>query len=306
MSHLVATLALLTARALTPELEVTVEPRQLTVGDRAALTLRLRLPAELPAGDVSWPHWERSVGGVEILAVGPLETVELEGGERLLTQTLDITVFEVGEAVVPSIGLEVAAAEGPRRLSSDEIRLDVVSVLPEDEAEPQARPPAPPRPPEIGERFWWTSGALAAACCAALALLLQHGGRGGAAPVAAPVLSPRQELDRSLAALAAERDVASLYAGLSMATRRYLGRALDFAAPESTTSEIARTLKRLRLDAELVARTARLLTACDMVKFAASEPGPEAARERIGESESIADGIDEWLRPAEPEPEEAA
>lgn len=306
MTQLVSALALLAVAALGPDLDVTVTPQQLTVGDRAELTLSLRLPEQLPTGAVSWPEWQSALGEVEILEIGPVESVTLSDGRRLLTQTLDVTFFEVGEAVIPPIGVELALAGGPTVISSDEVSLNVVSVLPADEAEPQAKPPAPPQPLTLGERFWWASGALLATCIVAMALLLQQSSRVDAASSTTPRLSPREELQRALMSLRAESDAESLHAGVSMTTRRYLGRVLQFAAPESTTSEIQRALRQRQIEADLVARTGRLLGACDMVKFARQDVSLESGRQHITEIESLADGVDVWLRPAEADDQETS
>jgi hypothetical protein len=292
-------LALAAAPVRGAELELAVEPQRLTVGDRAALTLTLRSSEELPQGAVGWPAWEGTLGTLEILAVGPLESVAGRDGERLLTQTLEVTSFEVGEAVVPPVGVRLALPDGENTLTTEEVRLEVVSVLPEDEAEPAPRPPAPPQPLAVGRRFWWLAGLLAAICVGAAVLLLRQARRGESPAVAAARLSPREELERALEALRNLADAASLYTGISMATRRYLGRILGFAAPESTTSEIQRALRGRRLHADLAARVGRLLTACDLVKFARRDASLDSGRERLAEIAGIADEVDAWLRPPE-------
>ena len=208
-----------------------------------------------------------------------------------------MTFFEVGNAVIPSMALEVSTASGPLMLASDAIDVAVISVLPEGDAELEAKPPAPPRSLQMGEPFWWASGALLATCLAALVLLArQASGRGDDAGLE-PKLSPRQELALSLETLRSEDDAAALHEGVSMTTRRYIGRLLAFPAPESTTSEVDRELRRRQLDPDLARRTGRLLSTCDMVMFARREVSLESGRERIDEIEAIADGLDAWIAP---------
>lgn len=300
MTRLVAALALLASSAFDTRLDVAVTPGELTIGDRAELTLSLRLADGLPTGAVSWPEWGAALGSAEILEIGPVETLTLEGGQRLLTQTLGVTFFEIGEGIIPSIALEVATANGSQSLTSEEVRYSVRSILPEGEAEPQAKPPAPPQRLGLGERFWWATSALLATCLAALALLVQQSRERESEAGALPRLSPRQELERALESLRTESNSDSLHAGISMTTRRYLGRTLDFPAPESTTSEIQRLCRQRQLEPDLVNRTGRLLTSCDMVKFARRHVDLARGQERLAEVESIADGVDEWLRPPEP------
>src|SRR6202035_5249416 len=104
-------------------------------------------------------------------------------------------------------------------------------------------PEAPLRPLPLGSRFWWTAAALAA-CSAAAGLLLWRRSRRTAEAAAAPLLPPPPA---------------------PLALRGYLGRALDFPAAESTTSEINRRLLARRLPAPLVRRAIELLRGCDLV-----------------------------------------
>lgn len=300
MKHLLAAVALLASSVLEAELEVAVTPRQLTLGDRAEVTLSVRLPDDLPGNAVSLPEWSSALGSAEILEVGPAEIVTLKNGQRVLRQTLGIAFFEVGGAVIPSISIEVATATGPRTLSSDEVEVDVVSVLPQGEAEPAIKPPAPPQRLAFGERFWWAFGALLVTCGFALGLLITQNRRQNPEFGGRARLSPREELDQALSILRSQSDVLALHAGVSITARRYLGRVFDFPAPESTTSEIHQRLRQRHLDADLVRQTHRLLASCDMVKFARRAVELEQGRERVAEVESIADATESWLHPDTP------
>ena len=223
MNDLIAALILAASVAPTPSLEVAVSPQELTVGDRAQVRLVLRLPESTPTGAVSWPEWETSLGGAEILDIGPVEAETAESGGRLVTQTLDVVFFEVGKAVIPAIGVGVDEPSGQAAYTSQPVHIAVLSVLPEGEADPQAKPPAPPRKLALGERFWLTAGSLAATCALALALLLLQTRRLEAPSATRSMLSPRQELDQSLQTLGSEADAAVVFTGASMSARRYLG-----------------------------------------------------------------------------------
>ena len=89
-----------------------------------------------------------------------------------------------------------------------------------------------------------------------------------------------------------------------MTARRYVGRVLGFRAPESTTAEVRRELHRRNVDADVVARTGKLLRACDMVMFARREVELDRGLERVDEVVSIADSVDAWVRAQQPENEE--
>jgi hypothetical protein len=124
-----------------------------------------------------------------------------------------------------------------------------------------------------------------------------------AARAEAPALPPLPELAAALAALAGEAPAPG-HARLSAALRRYLGRALDFHAVESTTREIERQLAARRLDAALVARSARLLRDADQVKFARRDATSGELERRRQEALELAGAVEDHLHP--PAAEEGA
>lgn len=288
----------LSATAVTaaePRLATEIEPRRLTVGDRAELVVSLDLPAEVPADAVTWPSWNDRFGPAEVLAIGPVESA-IEGGERRLRQRIVLTLFETGSFTLPSVAVTLATGAGPRTMTAQALGVEVVSVLPAGEMPPEPKPPAPPRPLPLDARFWWLVAALLAACLGALGWLIAASAR--RRPQAEePVLAPLAELERALADLDGESDTVTVHAGVSLALRRYLGRALAFTAPESTTTEVDRALRRRRLETGLVRRTVELLTACDMVKFARREATGEETRRRLEEAARLGEDVERWLRP---------
>jgi hypothetical protein len=93
---------------------------------------------------------------------------------------------------------------------------------------------------------------------------------------------------------------------LSLALRRYLGRAFGFPAAESTTSEVRRALRGRRVPAAVEARADELLRACDRVKFA-REPVPRSTLEaRVEAAREIAGEVGAHLAPPSPPPSDGA
>lgn len=288
------------ARAAT--LRVELEPREATVGDRVRATLVLAsAPGEL-AGEPRFPAWEKTWGEVEIVEAGAPASV---AGET--RQSLVLAAFRTGELALPA--MTVALPGGGVLSTPADLALHVRSVLPEGEAEPQPKPPLPPRMLPWGERFWWTLGAALALCLALAAALLWR--RRAAAPLAregASTLAPLAELEAELARLATQTGRLSFertHTALSLALRRYFGRALDFPAPESTTSEIQRQLRGRRLPGDLAQRATRLLRDCDGVKFARGDATAAEIAARLGEARAIGVAVDAHLHPAPAPPLEA-
>ncbi len=170
-------------------------------------------------------------------------------------------------------------ARMPGELVSGALRIDVRSALSDKDQPTQPRditgpvvPPAPPRP-------WWAWALLAlglAAAIGATALTVRVLRRRAARPP--PPLSPEEWALRELARLA-ERDwlargaARELYYRVTEIVRQYIERKFALAAPEMTTEEFLATLDRrpLPLDTD---RLRAFLEACDLVKYAALEPGP--------------------------------
>jgi hypothetical protein len=181
------------------------------------------------------------------------------------------------------------------------LALTVHSVLPAGEKEPALKPPAAPRQLPLGKAFWWTLGASGFLLGFLVwALWRRHRAENLEEEVVQPQLPPFDELLGELDRIAAEPSVVRLHTRLSLALRAYLGRSLSFAAGESTTSEIYRTLLARRMPGQLVRQLVELLRACDMVKFARQEVGEEKAKERLATARQLARETETWARPVEP------
>jgi LPXTG-motif cell wall-anchored protein len=285
-------LAARTAGAASARVEL--EPGEATVGDRVRATLVVEgAPGEL-GGAPRFPAWETSWGEAEIVRADPPS--EAAGIYR---QTLTLAAYRTGEVALPPV--EIALPGGGLLRTPAGVALRVRSVLPAGDPEPEPAPPAPARPLPWGERFWWTLAAgLALALAAGAGLFWKR--RRERAPHAAELRS-RSPLDELLALLgeiegrAGEVSLERSHTALSLAVRRYLGRALDFPAPESTTSEIQRQLRSRHLPGDLPQRASRLLRECDGVKFARGESTAAELASRLASGREIGRAVDAHLAP---------
>lgn len=301
-SPLLAVAGLLAAvpAAGAPRLQVSLEPETLTVGDRVEALLELAVePAEL-AGEPRFPAWGDRWGGAEVLEAGPVERHGSGYRQRLL-----LTAFRTGRLELPP---KTVAVPGPSETTELRTPADLVlaveSVLPPDveTGELAARPPVHPRSLPLGGAFWWTAGALGALALGAVALargLTRKRTRQGEPAAAGPLESLTRRLD------AAARELHALGTGeghavLSLCLRGFLAGRLGFPAVESTTTEIRRELRRIRVAPELEARTSELLRACDRVKFAREPVALATLEARFEAVRELARRLDADLRPPLP------
>ncbi len=309
-------------------LDVEIDLEQITVGDRVAAEITLVWMGEEPSAPPRFPTWQSTWGRAEILASSEIDAQVDSSGRRIYRQTLTLTAFEVGTVLLPEITVAVPLAERTEVISSgNSPELEVVSVLPEldDESESadeasdpsaaatpssasdlEARPPAPliHRPPQAA--FYWSTGVLAALTLLMAAALVRR--LQGVDPLAAasrrPLLPPLDELVSTLRGIDPAVGSEPAHTELSLALRRYLGRALDFQAVEGTTSEIQKRLRSTSVPAASTQRAVRLLRDCDQVKFARQEVDERVTDDRIRLAETLAREVEEQLRPAPQEPSE--
>lgn len=289
-------MALTAGPAIAQTVDVALNPRTATVGDRIEAVLTLRTEAPL-VGEPRFPVWGRAWGSAEVLAKEPARRDE-DGAWR---QRIVIAAFQTGRVDLPPVAVAV-----PRRDRTVQARtpaglsLEIRSVLPPGERNPEPRPAAPLRPLPIGAPFWWTLAAMSTACLLLGWALWRQGRRAEGRAPGKPQPGPYEELVARLDSLAAESSMVLLHTRLSLALRDYFGRSLSFPAAESTTTEIHRRLLAQRVPGALVRRAVELLRACDLVKFARQEVGEGLGRERVAAARQLAREIDGHVRPQEP------
>lgn len=289
-------LLLLAVPAAAQQVQVGLSRPQPTVGDRVVATITLQVEPGSLAADPRFPTWQATWGEAEVVEKADPEKVSA----TTWRQRLVLAAFRTGQVPLPPVQIAVPLRDRTIQVPTPSgLSLDVVSVLPRGEKNPQPKPERPPVRLPIGEPFWWTLGAMSLACLVLGALLLRKR-KDQEEPETRPELAPFPELAAALDRLASEGSAVRLHTSLSLAFRRYLARTLGFPAEERTTSEIHRSLLSGRLPAPMVRQAVELLRACDLVKFARLEVDGELSRERIGAARRIAAEIEERLRPAEP------
>lgn len=293
---------LLALPASAQDVQVFLSPNQPTVGDRVEAVITLQVDPAALASDPRFPTWRHTWGEAEIVETTPPQKVT----GNTWRQRLVLAAFRTGQVPLPPVRIAVPLRNRTVQVPTPAgLSLDVRSVLPRGEKNPQPKAEKPPVRLPIGEAFWWTLAALSLACLV-LGWLLYRQKRTREEPVAVrPALTPFEELAETLERIAREPSTFRLHTSLSLAFRHYLGRRLDFPADKRTTSEIHRSLLAGRLPAPMVRQAVELLRACDLVKFARQEVGEELSRERIDTARRIAQDVEERLRPFDTAPLEA-
>ena len=301
-----ASAAVAPAGVTPPTVDVSVSPREISIGDVFTAQLTVRMPATELVGPPLFPDWGSEWGPAEVRSVGLIEPLPEEDGQAIYRQTLSLAVFETGEIELPPVTLEAPAPEGIREVVTAPTAFEVRSVLPADVENPEPKPPAPPLHLKIGRKFWWTVGVLAALCALGVALLLRR--RILAEALGSSMVDPLTTFEQALLWLQSEKDPEVLFTGLSLALRRYLGGSLLRPTAESTTTEIRALLRDAGLPRPLVIRIDKLLRRCDQVKFARDNSHSGSAQAPVAETHAIAQEVESFLVPTQEEEgtEEAA
>lgn len=304
---LLTTAARLTSQvtAPAPRLDLALSPREVTVGDPVEVILALQAPSSAVAtmaGEPRFPAWGASWGEAEILEKGEVQKVSEAAGITTWKQRLVIAAYRTGAVDLPPVQVAVPFKDRTLQVQTPTGNalsvLTVRSVLPAGEKEPKAKPPAPMRPLPVGAAFWWTLAGLSAVCALLGWALWRQGRRRQAdAAAAVPALPPFAELVATLDSLAGEPSMIHLHTRLSLALRRYLGRALGVPAPESTTTEMYRLLLNRRLPTSMARQTVELLRACDLVKFARQEVEARRGQERATAARELGREVERFVRP---------
>lgn len=294
------------------QLNVTLQPTEITVGDRVEATLTLVWMGAEPSEPPRFPTWQETWGNSEILQHGDVSASTDDSGRRLYTQRLTLTSFEVGEVVLPNA--EVVIPLGERSVevvSGDGAAFEVVSLLPsqdetaqDDAADAQAaplepKPAAEPRTLADGIAFSATAAVLGLLNLAAAAFLLrrskQYAASFGDAP--APWVPPLTALLQQLDDVDPQSGSEPVHTAISLAMRHYLSRHLSWNAAGSTTSEIQRQLRTTRVTPTMTRTLVQLFKECDQVKFARQEVSSSVNADRLARARELGRSLEVFLQP---------
>lgn len=274
---------------------VSLSPQAPRLGD--PLVLVLSIEAE-PQVSVDMPPFGEALGRFAIVGFTPRSSTDTDGRTRASQRYL-LDAPMSGRQRIPSLRVEFtdrrsgdtrpsAAGSGEREgeLLTDEIPVDIASVLPEGQVQDQLRGLRGP----LQEQFYRSRGFRYGAVVVALLLgaglafglhALRRRARQRVRASAYDVAMGRLQrlLDRGLPAPEAAD---AFYVELSHIVRHYVEDRYGVRAPELTTEEFLREARRLaamqQAHRELLSA---FLEVCDRVKFAAYRPVPEESRQAL-------------------------
>ena len=248
---------------------LSVNTRDITVGDVIPLTLRVTHPA---GWRVIFPTLDKQWGDFEVRGQTIPEIVTNPDGTQTTIQEINVVYMRPGEVLTPALTLSVANDKGSlSNLEVAPVSISVRSVLIEGdtnlrEIKPQAELVSEHRP------YWplVTSGVLGAVAMTGYGV---HRWR-RRKPV--DRRSPRQRTLDSLAVLSAQNpqtpaEIKAHGVLLADCLRDYLAAITHLPARDLTTRELARHFRDREIPSEWSTQILEVLQVCDGVKFANEE-----------------------------------
>lgn len=266
------------------QVDLKVERANISVADRVSVVVEATAPETL---EIEFPERAEKLGEF-MVADFRTEQPRLVGDGRVLhRRSYLLEPFLAGSYLIPpltvrGVGRESGAED--TEIVTDEIAIEVTSVLPQAEQQPEIKEIAEPL--EMPAPWWpWVAGV--AVLAAAIAGLLWWRRRKrlerGQVPPPAPHEVAYAELEKLLALGLLEKGEAKLfYLRLSNVLRHYIEDRFGLRAPEQTTEEFLVELQRGQPFApKHNERLQAFLEHCDLVKFAELQPTPEEAETSV-------------------------
>lgn len=265
-------------------LEVSVDRSTVRVGDRIAVSISARVPADV---QTNIDELVGQFGAIDVLVVGLAEE-EPRGSEKIVRVRHEVALFRPGAAQIPALTLTSTGADGAETsLASSPIDITVQSVLPPDADPGDVRPLKPqielPYQPGSAARTIIVIGAGVVALLLAGVFVLFWYLRRRARPAPIPVLlvaaeapsaeKARAELERiGSLGLLEQDDLKTFHALIAACIRTYLSERFGFAAFAMTTTELAARMEAQGIDRWPARLVAGLLGECDAVNYARYTP----------------------------------
>ena len=221
-------------------------------------------------------------------------------GTRIDSILYTATTFELDSARVPSLPVDVIAANGDTLTGATQpIAIPVYATVPSDETQLRGLAPLAPFPQPTWP--WVLLGVAGVSLVGLLAYLWWNRQPEPAeedAPAPEPDVSPYEHVVDELAALEridlTQTGVAKpFYVRLSSSVRHYLAGRLGVAAMESTTRELIQALERRPDVPPVVTRRIRaVLELADLVKFSNADATPDDGKAAIQEARKAVDVVE--------------
>lgn len=258
------------------------------VGDQVRVLLRID---DVPATtEVVLPDSLAATDDVENAGRLRIRRDTLPGGRARITAAYPVILWRPGETELPALPMVVRSEGSERTVQVALPTINVVSVLPPDTTNIEAKPP---KDVWGADRIWWPWLLAALLLLAIIALLYWWYRRRRAAQVELPAVAlvdPREHALQQIARirgleLIEHKQYRQHYILLSEVLRNFAARMEPEWSTDLTTEELAPRLKPRKDAHELLA----LLRSADLVKFARQQPNAAQASKELDTAES-------WVR----------
>lgn len=268
------------AAGVTAEIVAPANAAAPTVGDPIALILRVTHP---DGSQVILPQLAQQWGDLEVLEQSPVTTSANGDGSLTTEQTITVASFAPGDVQTPPLLVTVADTAGQlRQAAAAPLMLSIASVLAADESElrdikPQAALTLP-QPVPYAPIF---AVSLLALGLLGVAIWRRRSGR----PLVDNRTAEQVAIDELVRIgqinLAATARTDETYTLISTCLRSYVERQYHLPALDSTTEELAHTLRSAPISALLWQQLVGLLSECDLAKFARVTPDATEVSETL-------------------------
>jgi hypothetical protein len=275
---------------------IVVDSLEGTVGDRIAVELRVTLDGKTRFEP---PELGPTLGKLSVVD-GLWSQPDQSDGSVWIWHG-KVVAFRPGEQTLPSVKLTVTDDDGKATsLSTEEVTLQIVSVLAEQDEE-EIADLKPPAQVAADYRTLWVGSAVLLAALLVVALLWWLQRRYASKLAAAEVdkdrfirIPPHEwvyaELQKLLdRRLAEQGEMEEFFAELARIMKIYLGGRFRRDLLERTSAEVPSDLSQAGAEENAIEQVSLLLDRCDAVKFAALSPAAEACREATEQAYSIVD-----------------
>lgn len=275
---------------------VTLSPKKPRLGD--PLTLTLTVEAK-PGVSVEMPPFGEALGRFSIASFTPRSETAADGSSKH-SQRYVLEAPMSGRQRIPSLRIEFTdtrpgvpadGGDASHELLTDEIAIDITSVLPEgeDKDKGELRGLREPLEESIGRARLVGYGLLPLAIVGAIAAYFIVRGLKKRARLRVRISAYDAALSRleklKQRGWPNEANVDAFYVELSDIVRRYIEDRYGVRAPELTTEEFLREARReLRLEQAQRELLEAFLSTCDRVKFAGYRPGESESQQAFAEA----------------------
>ncbi len=267
-----------------PEVEATIAPKEILIGQPTTLTLQVN---HEPNVTIFWPNTDVELpidsGRVlEVLNKSKIDTV-LTGGFMQQKLTLQVTAWDTGFYIIPPFKFlyQSPADTAPLTLENYPVLLQVNTIVVDTTQAFKGLKDPIDAPFSIWEYKYHILGGAVALFLIAFLFYIMFRKVDMAAKTAAKPKKPAHEmaLEKLMtiegAKLWQQGDLKTYYSGISDTMREYLEARFRFLAVESTTDEIFSELDKLDLPAKQRDQLKEMFTLADLAKFAKVQPLPD-------------------------------